>query len=368
MTYRLRRILHVISGLDVGGAETALREIVTASTPLAEESIVVSLVPGGFHAPALRAAGVKVVDLDFTRLHAPASLVALARLTRAFEPTLVQGWMYYGDLAAAIALKLSGRRAQTKLAWGIRCSNLDFNKYDATLRIGARLCAALSSAPDLIIANSRAGMDVHIAMGYRPARAVVVHNGIDAQKFRPDHAARDALRAELQIDSRAVVVAHVARVDAMKDHETMLAAIARLTNVLTLFVGARTESLPDRPNVRRLGRRNDMPRVLAGADLVVSSSAFGEGFSNSVAEGMACGLPAISTDVGDARTIVGDTGLIVPPSDCGALAAAITGLVQEGAKCMAYRGARARARIIENFSIEQAVRHLGEAYGSLTAS
>lgn len=366
MSVRPHRILHVISALDIGGAESMLREIVTAGRPLADESVVVSLLPKGFHARELRAHGIHVVELDFKGPRLPASLFALVRVIRSFKPTIIQSWMYHSDLAALIALKMSGRRALTKLAWGIRCSDMDLNRYHLALRACVRVCAALSRTPDLVIANSDAGMKIHLAMGYRPVRASVIHNGIDLQRFKPDAAARAALRSELGIGDQAIVLAHIARVDPMKDHANMLAAAAQLPGTHTLLVGAGTENLPDAPRVHRLGRRTDVPRILASADFVVSSSAFGEGFSNVLAEGMACGLPAVATDVGDARLIIGDTGLVVPPSDAAALAAAIAKLAQEPAAARQARRARVRARIVENFSIDRALSRFAEAYAGLS--
>src|SRR5262249_57032872 len=109
------------------------------------------------------------------------------------------------------------------------------------------------------------------------------------------------------------VLAHVGRVDAMKDHGSFLGAMAELPNFSAVLIGAGTENLPAAPNVLRLGRRHDVARLFAAADFAVSSSRRGEGFSNVLAEGMACGLPAVATDVGDAKLIVGDTGLVVPP-------------------------------------------------------
>jgi glycosyltransferase involved in cell wall biosynthesis len=106
-------------------------------------------------------------------------------------------------------------------------------------------------------------------------------------------------------------------------------------------------------------------RLLAAADVVVCSSAFGEGFSNALGEGMACGLPAVATDVGDAALIVGDTGLIVPPQDPHALAAAIRTLAGEGAAARAERGTRARARIVANFGMKRAIERYAELYASL---
>jgi glycosyltransferase involved in cell wall biosynthesis len=105
--------------------------------------------------------------------------------------------------------------------------------------------------------------------------------------------------------------------------------------------------------------------LFAAADFVVSSSRFGEGFSNVLAEGMACGLPAVATDVGDAKLIVGDTGLVVPPGSPDALAAAIRTLAAEPPAARAERASRARARIVENFAMGETIHRYLELYGSL---
>jgi glycosyltransferase involved in cell wall biosynthesis len=173
------------------------------------------------------------------------------------------------------------------------------------------------------------------------------------------------VRSELGIPDDATVLAHVARVDPMKDHDSFLAAMAELPDLSAILVGAGTENLPVARNVLRLGRRQDVARLFAAADLVVSSSRFGEGFSNVLAEGMACGLPPITTDVGDAKLIVGDTGFVVPPEDPAALAAAIRTLASESLVARGHRGIRARARIVENFAMPQAIQRYVELYASL---
>jgi glycosyltransferase involved in cell wall biosynthesis len=363
---RPRRILHVITDLYVGGAETMLMRLATAKPGLAEDTLVVSLLPDGLLAERLRAAGITVVEHNFRQpFGIIAGMIRLARLIAKTRPDIVQGWMYHGDLAALVALALSGRRNATRLAWNIRCSNLDLTQYGRLLRLVVRACVRLSSSPDLVIANSAAGMDVHRALGYRPRRAEVVPNGIDIEQYKPDAAARAAVRGELGIPDDAILLAHVARLDPMKDHAGFLAVMAKLPDVEALVIGAGTESLPAAANVHRLGRRTDMPRLFAAADFVVSTSAFGEGFSNALAEGMACGLPPIATAVGDAPIIIGDTGVIVPPRDPGAFADAARALMRESRDQRAERGTRARRRIVENYSLERAQRRFAEIYASL---
>jgi glycosyltransferase involved in cell wall biosynthesis len=366
VTLRPRRILYVTTDLGGGGAEAMLVRLVTSEPRLANEITVISLLPAEAHIERLRAAGVSLVELNFRGARGIASgVVRLARLIARLEPDIVQGWLYHGDLAALLALLMSGRRSRTKLIWSIRCSEMDLRCYGTALRLVIKACIALSRWPDVVTANSSEGLKSHLALGYRPRRSVVIPNGIEVDRFKPDSAARAALRKELGITQDSFVLAHVARVDPMKDHETLLAALAELPNVVTLLAGTGTERLPTTPNIRPLGRREDVARILAASDAVVSSSAFGEGFSNALAEGMACGLPAVATDVGDAALIVGDTGLTVPPRDVQALASAIRSLAAEPAAARAQQGARARARIAEKFSMTQAIGQFAELYASL---
>jgi glycosyltransferase involved in cell wall biosynthesis len=367
VTPRPRTILYVTTDLFIGGgAEGMLARLLTAEPRLADAIIVVSLLPGESHAERLRQAGITVHQLDFGSARGIASgLVRLARLIARSKPDIVQGWMYHGDLAALVALVLSGRRQRTRLVWGIRCSEVDLRAYGRGLRLVVRACTALSRWPEVVTANSVAGLKSHLRLGYRPRRTEVIANGIEVERFKPDGAARAALRRELGIAADAVVLAHVARVDPMKDHAGLRTALLQLPEVTALLIGRGTEKLPAAPNVHRLGRRDDVERLLAAADIVVSSSAFGEGFANVLAEGMACGLPAVATDVGDARAIVGDSGLIVPPRDPRALAAAIREIAREGAATRSERGARARARIVENFAMNRAVGRFAELYRSL---
>jgi glycosyltransferase involved in cell wall biosynthesis len=364
---RPRKIVYVTAGLRGGGAEAMLTRLATAKPGVADEITVVSLLPAEAHLERLRAAGVTVIELRFDRPGGiAAGLVKLAKLIAEQRPDVVQGWMYHGDLAALAALVLSGRRKRTRLVWSIRCSALDLRHYGGLgLRLVVRACTLLSGWPDLVTANSAAGLESHLALGYRPRRMEVVANGIDVDEFRPDAAARRAVRIELGVPENGTLLAHVARVDPMKDHATFLAAMAQLPDLSALLVGAGTENLPAARNVLRLGRRHDVARLFAAADFVVSSSRFGEGFSNVLGEGMACGLPAIATDVGDAKLIVGDTGLVVSPEDPAALAAAIRTLAGESAPARAARAARARARIVDNFGLAGAVQRHMELYAAL---
>ena len=359
-------VMHVITSLHTGGAETQLANLLCHDARAPGKTLVVSLLPGGLLADRLKAAGIWVVDLGMVRGRPSLrSLVRLAWLIRRHRPRVVQSWLYHADFMALTALRLSGRRRATKLVWGIRCSDMDAARYGRGLRWVIRACARRSSRPDAVCANSDAGRTYHLGLGYNAERFIVIPNGIDTVRFRSDEKAHTAIRRALGVDAERALIGHVARVDPMKDHASFLAALGRLPEVEALLIGAGTELLPTRPGVHYLGRRTDVPCLLAACNLFVSSSAFGEGFSNAIAEAMACGLPVVATDVGDARMIVGETGLIVPPGDVEALVRAVCVLLSETPSERATRGQAARARIENEFSIDRCQAAYDKLYESL---
>ncbi len=366
MTPEPLRILHVITGLGLGGAENMLTSLVLHSADAGMTPTVVSLTPGGENAARIRAADVPVSDLGMRRgLPDPRAVRTLALAIRAARPHIMQSWMYHADLLALAARATLPRGERPRLVWGVRCSDMDVRRYGPALRLIIAACARLSARPEAVLVNSHAGRAIHEQLGYRPRRFEVVENGIDTDRFRPDPAARTEMRRTLGLAPDGIVLAHVARRDPMKDHESYLAALDRMPHVTGLAIGLGTETLPERPNLRRLGPRTDVPRLLAAADFVVSSSAFGEGFPNVLAEGMATGAPAIATDVGDAARIVGDTGRIVKPRDAGGLAAAIAELTGEDSTARTARRARARARIESVYPLARAAQSYASLYRSL---
>jgi glycosyltransferase involved in cell wall biosynthesis len=354
-------ILHTISGLDVGGAEIFLLRLVTELQRRGATQTVVSLSGRGALAAQFEAAGAAVVGLQ---LRNPSQgLTAIRRLkgiAQDLKPDAIQGWMYHGNLAASLAHRLAGRPG--RLFWGLRCSDMDLADYSLKLRIAVRLGVRMSGGPDVVIANSQAGADVHSALGYASNRMVIISNGVDVDRFRPDQHMRLTVRTELGIPLDAKVAMHVARVDPMKDHAGLLTALSQTQGVFGILIGAGTEQLQLPPSVKALGRRGDVERLLTAGDIIVSPSAFGEGFPNALAEGMSCGLAPVATDVGDSRLIVGETGAMVPRRDPASLAAAIRTMLSWPDRKLHDAGLAARRRIIDQFTLNMAVDRFEELY------
>ena len=360
------RVMHAITGLGQGGAESQLATLLRAGAPGMGRAVVVSLLPGGAHRAALEGTGIPVHDLGMEGGRPSLfALLRLARLIRRYRPHVLHAWMYHAQLVATLALGISGRWRETRLIWGVRCSNMDFAHYGRSLRWVVRSCGWLSPWSAAVLFNSEASISAHRALGFRPRRSELIDNGIDTERFCANPSLRPQVRAELGIAPTADLIAHVARVDPMKDHATFLAAIGMLNRVEALLIGADTERLATPSNVHALGSREDVERLLAAADLVVSSSDFGEGFSNALAEGMAAGLPAVATDVGDSARIVGATGRIVPPREPAALAKAMGELLSESKTARAARGSTARRRIETHFSVARALDAHSALYASL---
>jgi glycosyltransferase involved in cell wall biosynthesis len=370
--------MHVITDLDVGGAEMMLSRLVAATDRRRFRMSVVSLIAPGPVGDRLIADGVEVHSLGMRRGWIdPRGVWRLARLLRHGSVDIVQTWLYHADLLGLIAARLAQARC---LVWNVRCSDMELNRYSPLSAAVVRILAWLSRRPVLVLVNSAAGQAVHQRLGYRPRRWEIVPNGIDLARFRPDLPARARLRAEWGIPPDGFVICLPARVDPMKDHATFLAAAARFaaTHDTARFVLVGRGSDRANPALRALlelcscadrilllGECANMPQILSAADVVTLSSAFGEGFPNVVAEAMACGVPVVSTDVGDAARMIDSAGLIVPPRDAAAMEAAWQRLYALGPEARAEMGRRARVLACERYALPAVVARYEALYEEL---
>lgn len=284
-------------------------------------------------------------------------------------------WLYHADLMGTLAATLS---RETKLVWNIRCADMDLSKYGRVSRALPHMLARLSSRPDVVVTNSEAGRAIHSHYGYQPRRWEVLQNGIDTRIFRPDPERRARIRAALGVGAAVPLIGIFARFDPMKDHATFLAAAQSVAkawpSVKFLVVGRGTDEpafdrlVGERDHLRQriiaLGERRDVPDLMAAADLVVCSSVT-EGFPNIIAEAMASGVPCVSTDVGDARLIMGDTGRLVPKGQGAALAQAMIELLSLAPDMRVALGAQARRRIEQQFSLDAVVKRYGRLFSEV---
>ncbi len=359
-------ILHVITGLNNGGAEGVLFRLVTSDKQ--NEYQIISLMDLGIYGNRLIAEGIAVYCINMSRGSVTLKgLIRLFHLIRHINPDVVQTWMYHADLIGGIVARFAGIRT---VVWNIRHSNLDSKKNSLSTRLVAFLCALLSRIiPAKIVSCSEEGVRVHNDLGYLRDKMVVIPNGFDIAHFFPSLELRNSMRNELGIKINDVLIGMVARWDPQKDHATLIGALSMLyksygLSFNCLLVGPNMDSsntsLNDLLNifgvadrVILLGPRSDIPAIMNSLDLHCSSSC-GEGFPNVVAEAMACGVPCVVTDVGDARLIVGETGWCVPPENSRAFADAVgIALHEMTVGNRTERSALCRQRIVEKFSIEK---------------
>jgi glycosyltransferase involved in cell wall biosynthesis len=375
----LRKILHIITALDVGGAEAMLQKLVLGTDRSRFEPEVIALTGVGRIGGDIAASGVSVRDLRMSPGRPDARAFGrLARWIHRARPDVVQTWMYHADLMGGLTARAA---CDAPVIWGIRGS-FDPEKSKRHMILTARTCAALSArVPRAIVSCSAALAKFHVDLGYDARRIRVIPNGFDTSTYRPNPAARAAVRAELGIAPEAPLVGHLARWDPQKDHvgfvDATLRVLRQCPEAHVLMCGAGIDGDNEavvapihRAGVTQrfhlLGPRDDIPRVTAALDVLVSSSIYGEGFPNVLGEAMACAVPCVTTDVGDSAMVVGETGLVTSPHDPLALSCAIAAVLELGRDGRAALGAAARQRVEEHFALPRVVDRFESLYDEVS--
>jgi glycosyltransferase involved in cell wall biosynthesis len=379
-------VLHLITGLNAGGAEASLFKLLVGMEPSARtHHKVISLTDLGVYGPRLNELGVDVSALGLSRGQISAgALWRVVRLIRRSPDCLVQGWMYHGNLLASLACLIALR--PRAVLWNIRNGLSDISGEKKLTKLVIALGRVLSFLPRKIIYAAKSAALQHEAYGYKASRSVVITNGYDLQRFTPDASKRQSERTALNIAPQTLVIVHVARWDWTKDHATFFAALALLKQILpdislkAVCVGdglsaqndgvarqLQQNGLVADNDVLLQGYRRDIEQVMCAGDIFCLSSRT-EAHPNVVGEAMACGLPVVSTEVGDAAEIIGGTGLVVPAQNAQALAQALATLCQETEQQRKVRGQLARARIEAHYGLEQMVAQYQALYASLCKS
>ena len=370
------RVVHLIPNLDTGGAEVMLARLVAAVDRSRIQSVVVSMTDAGPVGQAIVSGGTAVVSLGMSRGRLNvAGFGRLVALLRRLKPDVLQTWLYHADVTGLVAAKCAGVR---HVAWNIRCAEIDVCDCSVLLRSVIRVAAWMSRWPSVIVSNSQAGRAAHQRLGYAADRWTIIPNGLDTDQFRPSPSARSEVRHELGLPEDTPLVGMLARFHPIKDHETFVRAAAlvaqRRQDVRFVLAGrgvgsnerlrALIEQLGLRGRVHLFDERRDVPRLLAGFDVAVMSS-MSEGFPTVIAEAMACGTPCVATDVGDARMIIGDAGVVVPPREPAALAAGIAQMIELDSTSAASLRCSVRDAIVSRFAIARIATQYAELWADL---
>jgi glycosyltransferase involved in cell wall biosynthesis len=372
-----RRITIIITGLGIGGAEHALLKLLAARDPSRVEVSLLVLGRLDTLAPQFCAIGVEPVFLGLAAGRWPFAAVGrLLAAVRAKRPELIQGWMYHGNLAASFV----GARLKVPVCWSVRDTPDAAHGHSLFTRLTialSRLYVGRVAHIFNVSARSAAYCSEHL--GWPAARTEVLPNGLDVRHFRPDEARRRAARTSWGVAGDETVIGIVARWSPVKNHRLFLEAAAQLltTHPRSRFVMVGKDldrdnaelaawlaelGLADR--VLLLGPRHDVEILYPAFDLLALTSR-SEGFPNVLAEAMACGVPVVSTDVGDAREIVGDGGRIAA-AEPRAFAAALAGLIDSPE--LARIQERARSHIVERYAIAGVAERLQCRYEALASA
>lgn len=374
------RILVVIGALDLGGAESHLAQVLPRLARDGFEIAVHTLTGRGALASALEKAGVRVIAPPGSEKgsksggfagrasRAARAGLSLARFMRSWKPDIVHFFLPEAYLVGApIARVVSSAKRVV--------SRRSLNDYQVKRPALARLERALHASMQALLGNSAAVTAQLIAEGAPAPRVHLIRNGIDLARFERPRA-RAALRAELGTSPDTVAIACVANLIPYKGHADLIDALARMPRdpPWELWCAGRDDgigrALADRAaglggRVKFLGARDDVPDLLAAADIGVLAS-HEEGFPNAVLEAMAARLPVVATRAGGIPEAIDDgkTGLLVPVRDPAALGAALVRLIGDAA-LRRRMGAAGRARVEAEFALDACAVAYARLYRSI---
>ncbi len=367
------RILFLLNSLNPGGAERQFLNLLDNIDKEKFFPIVVTYYSGKWDGRIKE--NLYCLKLK-NRFDIAGIFLRLKKIAQQTNPHIIYG--LYGD---SCVFSLLQKTRKLRIIWGLRASNVDFDKYSFFSRLIYKINALLSGFTDAIIVNSYTGFEYNKKNGYSSEKMVVIPNGIDTDYFKKNPEKGSKIRKELTLPGGCFLIGRIGRYDTMKDYPVFIEACAGISknnpnvNFLIAGSGCNNDELKNLADKNGIGdklylleNREDLPDIYSACDITVSSSRFGEGFPNVLAESMSCETSCVTTDVGDSRVIVGNLGVVVEPGQPDLLSKACLELLRQSDESRLELGRRARAYIIRNFSIEKMARDTEEVFLGVSAS
>ena len=351
------KILYVITGLGMGGAEKVVCDLADQMSLEGHEVKIAYLTGDKLVTPKFPNIEIIYLALNGVNSFIPASF-RYRELLKKFRPDIVHSHMVHANIFARI------NRIGCAIPKLI-CTAHNSNEGGKFRMIAYRLTNFLSDFNSNV---SQEATDSLISKGaFNKNNLTTVYNGIDLNKFK-------LLKANKKNDE--IMFLSVGRFNEQKDYPNLLHAVTTFHKSLKqkkcMFsiagdgelrpqIEALIKQLGLKDHVTLLGRRDDIPQLMQEADFFILPSAY-EGFGLVVAEAMACGAFVIATNSGGVAEVMGDTGILVPPQDSQALAAAIQKALSLSDEEIAQNKIKARKRIEDLFSLEKSVKRWLEIY------
>lgn len=368
-----KKVLHIIIGLNVGGAELMLKRLVLHSQQKGEyQHEVVSLTDLGVVGKTLVDQGIPVYTLGMTSVFKlPVIFFKLKKLIQQVRPDVVQTWMYHADFLGGLAAKQVGI---DNIIWGIRNSALDSNS--GTLKKMIRKACALASVqiPKKIVCVAHKAKDLHVSIGYCKDKMIVIPNGFDIKRFNIDDELRSEYRNELNIEKNKLVIGNIGRFTPAKNQVNFIKACIALIDKgydFDVIMAGRDISINNSEIKNLIGSRKNFklveqlnqPEKFYNAIDVFCLSSITEGFPNVLGEAMATERVCLTTDAGDAREILGNCGYHINDPSSDAIAEALeTHILSKDLSSLMGIGKIARMKIVDNYSLDKIVLDFEKLY------